>query len=629
MGRNLKELKGTVLGRTDVMEDNREIQAASCDAVVQITEMGEAVKPSNRVDLETKEIPQARAVCKLIVAVAVCMTVGIAIMASLGGFDKPPNHGDFENLGMLIFNHKTKQMSGEAVQNMLGFTKEALHSFAATKLGEMHNQNDSFMNLSFVKNSTLKILIIEGDSGRQLASNENYSAHDSNSTLIDANVMLHIEQVPTPSDNNSIVQMNDTNSDIELALRNADNSSNEISVYGCSSTTCDLVKVVDGRRVARRLCSSGFWMPSLTVKTVCDLICRWVTTMLCEQIPAVYEDVKKFVRNKVKELLCNQALSQLGGSPADGEKCSTVVDYLSGEERESAAELRQMLSDEIKRAGFPEDIEYGLIQEVESMPDVVEYMTTLNKMVSDVTETCKEKTHEVCDTVCWVIQVIVWIWQVVSCLPADAPMLTQSGLMPVAGVGLSTPVLTSGGLLANYMDPHMDFHAITLMQYLKSASGHELYLSSQHYIKANGRHMFAKDVSIGMEVEIMHVNGTSYSAQIIEKSVAFKRGLFSPFNAAGDYAIGTRGLHGGIVVSIFSEFLLEGMLPPEIIPSIYAKLFAPLALIGNYYPGWLQRFNKNMWQKSMVAAKPGKPAPAFDELGVVEIVQSAYATMWT
>lgn len=326
-------------------------------------------------------------------------------------------------------------------------------------------------------------------------------------------------------------------------------------------------------------------------------------------------------------------------------KIQKIIDDSEGEKRESADELRKMVVDKIKAAGFSEDVEGPFIQGVENTQDDPSFFVSVNYTESEETEECAEKieevceeiVEEVCEQVCWVIQVIIWVFQAFSffgggggsCLPADAPMLTWSGLMPVAEVGLKIPVLTSGGFMNNYMDPHMDFHATTLMQYLKAASGHELYLSDQHYIKADGRYMFAMDVSIGMAVEVIQGNGTRYSSQIVEKQAVFKRGLFSPFNAAGDYAIGTHGLHGGIVVSVFSEFLFEGILPTEIIPSIYAKLFAPLSWIGDFCPGWLERFNQDMWQKSVAIAQPGKPVPAFDKLGLIEIVKSAYVTMWT
>merc|ERR1719161_3539925 len=132
---------------------------------------------------------------------------------------------------------------------------------------------------------------------------------------------------------------------------------------------------------------------------------------------------------------------------------------------------------------------------------------------------------------------------------------------------------------------------------LRTASGHELMLSGDHFIYAEGEYRFAKNVQRGHHVQIFHNSSTSVTSMVTSISISFEQGAYNPYVEGGEIIIKGKKAgspeYEGVVASCHSSVgLFEGIIPDRYLPSIYEIVFKPILMIHQAMPKAMQTFHE-------------------------------------
>lgn len=137
---------------------------------------------------------------------------------------------------------------------------------------------------------------------------------------------------------------------------------------------------------------------------------------------------------------------------------------------------------------------------------------------------------------------------------------------------------------------------------LRTESGHELTLSGDHFVHADGEYRLAKNVQLGQIIPIFN----STSSAVTSINFSFEEGAYNPYVEGGQLIIGGDvASYGGVVASCHSTVgLFEGIIPDKYLPYIYEALFKPILMVYKLNPKAINAFHDMYLDKGAVSAHP-------------------------
>jgi hypothetical protein len=187
-----------------------------------------------------------------------------------------------------------------------------------------------------------------------------------------------------------------------------------------------------------------------------------------------------------------------------------------------------------------------------------------------------------------------------GCFPTVAVVNTPGGPQAMGTLTVGDLVETSVGFQPVYMLGHQDASARTAMASFRTASGHTITTSYDHYIIVNNNTTkLAKNVGVGDEL-LVSTDGSFVPSPIVAVSRDLHQGLFNPYTLNGDIVV------NGVLVDDDSAWFLEGTsLPESAIPAVYHHLLAPVRALYSAHPGWLKRFGRQYANSTMALSEDG------------------------
>ena len=85
----------------------------------------------------------------------------------------------------------------------------------------------------------------------------------------------------------------------------------------------------------------------------------------------------------------------------------------------------------------------------------------------------------------------------------------------------------------------------------------KLSLTPDHYVAANDKLIYAKDVRVGDSISYVD-NGAFKSGAVVSTTRSSKRGLYNPYTLSGTIVV------DGVAASCHSSWILDGLLPPRV-----------------------------------------------------------------
>lgn len=399
------------------------------------------------------------------------------------------------------------------------------------------------------------------------------------------NATIHMTTIPANEIPPEVerVDVNDANAALRVGVL-SDAEPNDLKLMDCSlsTSTCVVNGTVPNpnatslhRRLDnRRLC--GSWVAATVARVVCSIGCNWA-------IDKVYE----FICKPVQKFLCDS--SKIQGK----QLCYDVVSWaVCGKDFKSPDDGKQAIRDRVVKAGGISSYERNdIVAALERLP------------IRDQFIRVREQSIKLCTEICTVVMVVIWTF-IQSCFPASAQVMTPTGLMAMSQISPGVSVLTPTGFKPIYFMGDADQRTNSYIV-LRTASGHQLTLSGDHFIYADGEYRFAKNVQLGHEVPISNAT-SSFTSVVTSINISFKQGAYNPYVEGGQIIInGEVASYEGVVASCHSSVgLFEGIIPDRYLPSIYETLFKPILMIYHAKPKAIKAFHAMYVDKGSISEHP-------------------------
>ena len=137
----------------------------------------------------------------------------------------------------------------------------------------------------------------------------------------------------------------------------------------------------------------------------------------------------------------------------------------------------------------------------------------------------------------------------------------------MASLQLGDAVLDSTGAYSPvYFFSHAAADVDAYFVELVLENDYKLSLSPDHYINANGRLVYAKDVRV-QDVLGYVESGSIKTGEVVSVATSLQRGLYNPYTLSGSVVV------DGVVASCHSSWILDGVLPPRAAAAVYQRVF--------------------------------------------------------